>query len=126
MSTAPYVNFKTQATDNIESTPTIIFGNDQHNCLIDSVLITNLSDQNEITVRLYMAREVTIGTDTDFLIAKNIVVKDNLNFEEIPWIFEPGDLLYANSYDYQSTFNTLVSYLELTQQPPITIVPIEP
>lgn len=126
MSTAPYVNFKTQATENIESTPTIIFGNDQHTCLINNVLITNLSDQNEITVKLYMAREVTIGIDTDFPIAKNIIVKDYLNFEEIPWIFEPGDLLYANSYDYQSTFNTLVSYLELTQQPPITIVPIEP
>lgn len=73
-----------------------------------------------------MTREVEVGTDTEFLIAKNVAVKDRIKFEDIEWIFEPGDLLYANSYDYQSTFNTLVSYRELTELPPVTVVPINP
>lgn len=73
-----------------------------------------------------MTREVEVGTDTEFLIAKNVAVKDRIKFEDIEWIFEPGDLLYANSYDYQSAFNTLVSYRELTELPPVTVVPINP
>lgn len=123
MAAAPYVNAKNFITQQINSTPTLIFGNDQHTCLIQQVLFVNLSEVNEININLYILKEID-NIPQEITIANNIKVLDSLIYENIPLIFEPGDLLFAYSFQYGSIFNTEVSYLELTEQPPITVIPI--
>jgi hypothetical protein len=65
-----------------------------------------------------IAREVTIGTETYFTLARQISLQPNDRVDVLlnaTLTLEPGDLLYASS-DYSSNlFNSFVSYRELTE-----------
>ena len=109
--------FKMTPTRHVGSTPTLIFGNDVYTCLIDEIILANVTD-GTILVTLSIAREVTIGTETDFIFRKQVIIQPNDSFS-FPFnrglTLEAGDLLYAFS-DYSSNlFNTFVSYHELTE-----------
>jgi hypothetical protein len=113
----PFVNFKMWPTKNIGSTSTIIFGNDAFPCLIDGVVLANVTN-NPIVVTLEIAREITIGEESYFTFGSQIAIGA---FERVDVLFnssltlQAGDLLYAYS-DYSSNiFNSFVSYRELAE-----------
>ena len=114
---SPWVNFKMTPTKEIGSTPTLIFGNDTHTCLMDGIVLANITDA-VILVTLTVAREVTVGTETDFILGNQIPLQPNDRVDVLlnaTLTLEAGDLLYASS-DYSSNlFNTFVSYRELTE-----------
>lgn len=113
----PFVNFKMDPTKEIGSTPTIIFGNDLHTCLIDGIELVNLVD-SIITLTLYVAREVTVGIETDFIFRKQLVLQpyDSMDVQiNRAFTMEPGDLLYGFS-DYSSNlFNAFITYRILNE-----------
>jgi hypothetical protein len=117
MATYPFVNFKMLPTKDISSTPMLIFGNDQYTCLLDRILLSNLTN-NQINVTLYIAREVVIGTETDFILANQVSIEANDRIDIIQnasLTLQPGDLLYAFSDFAANVFNAFVSYRELTE-----------
>jgi len=117
MGTYPFVNFKMTPTLNIGSTPTLIFGNDLYTCLIDSVFISNVTD-NLMLVTVYIAREQTIGTETDFIFSNQIALPPSERIDVLQGstlTVEAADLLYAYSDSSSNLFNTFVSYRELTE-----------
>ena len=113
----PFVNFRMNPTSGIGSTPVIIFGNDACTCLIDGIVLANVTD-NPIVITLAIAREVTIGTESYFTLGGQISLQPNDRVDVLlnaTLTLEPGDLLYASS-DYSSNlFNSFVSYRELTE-----------
>lgn len=114
---SPWVNFKMTPTQDVSSTPTIIFGNDVHTCLLDGVVLANISD-TIILVTLSIAREVTVGTETDFILGDQIPLQPHDRVDVLcntTLTLEAGDLLYASSDDASHLFNTFVSYRELTE-----------
>ena len=117
MTTSPFVNFKMNPTSGIGSTPVIIFGNDAYTCLIDGIVLANVTE-NPIVITLAIAREVTIGTESYFTLGGQISLQPNERVDVLlnaTLTLEPGDLLYASS-DYSSNlFNSFVSYRELTE-----------
>ena len=117
MASAPFVNFRMNPTSNIGSTPMIIFGNDAYTCLIDGIVLANISN-NVIVVTLAIAREVTQGSESYFTLARQISIQPYDRIDallNVTLTLEPGDLLYASS-DYSSNlFNSFVSYRELTE-----------
>ena len=117
MATSPFVNFRMNPTSGIGSTPVIIFGNDACTCLIDGIVLANVTD-NPIVITLAIAREVTIGAETYFTLARQISIQPNDRVDVLlnaTLTLEVGDLLYASS-DYSSNlFNSFVSYRELTE-----------
>lgn len=119
MTTSPFVSFKMAPTATIGNTPTLIFGNDAHTCLLDGLVLTNLIDQ-AILVSLAVAREVTLGIETTFPFI------NQLSLPAKAWVdvlfntsltLEPGDLLYATSDYSNHFFNAFVSYRELMELP---------
>ena len=119
MAAAPFVTFKLSPTATIGSTPSLIFGNDRHTCLIDGLVLTNLTD-NAILVSLSLAREVTIGQETYFTIVNQVSIPSR------GWVdvllnasltLEAGDILYAVSDYSTNLFNAFVSYRELLELP---------
>lgn len=116
MATFPFVNFKMLPTANINSTPTIIFGNDQYTCVLDGIILASVTN-NVILVTLYVAREVTIGTETDFILANQISLNpsERINVLSDSFTLESGDLLYAYSDFSGNIFNSFISYRELTE-----------
>jgi len=117
MAASPFVNFRMNPTSGIGSTPVIIFGNDVYTCLIDGIVLANVTD-NPIVITLAIAREVTIGAETYFTLGGQISLQPNDRVDVLlntTLTLEPGDLLYASS-DYSSNlFNSFVSYRELTE-----------
>lgn len=111
------VNWKMSPTANINSTPTLVFGNDQHTCIVDGIILSNLTDAI-ILVSLSVAREIEIGVETTFVLAQQLPLQP---FERIDALLnmtltlEPGDLLYANSDYAGNSFNIFVNYRELTE-----------
>lgn len=115
--TAPFVNFRMKPTANISSTPTLVFGNDQHTCLIDGVVLSNLTD-NVILVTLTVAREIEVGEETLFVLADEIPIQPSDRLDALlnmALTLDPGDLLYAQSDYSENIFNVFVSYRELTE-----------
>ena len=103
MTTAPFVNFRMNPTSDIGSTPVIIFGNDAYTCLIDGIVLANITN-NVIVVTLAIAREVTLGTESYFTLAREISIQPYDRIDALlnaTLTLEPGDLLYASS-DYSS------------------------
>lgn len=122
MNTYPFVVPRMWPVMNIDSTPTIIFGNDQTTCILDSIIISNLTS-NQILVSLYIAREITIGTESDFIFGNSIPINPNDRIDILKGstiTLELGDLLYAYSDFSGNTFNTFISYRELNQLSAIT------
>ena len=123
MTASPFVNFKMNPTSGIGSTPVIIFGNDAYTCLIDGIVLANVTD-NPIVITLAIAREVTIGTESYFTLGGQISLQPNDRVEVLLnaiLTLEVGDLLYASS-DYSSNlFNSFVSYRELTELDTLTL-----
>lgn len=112
----PFVVFKMWPTVNINSTPTLIFGNDQNSCLLDSLLVSNITD-NVIIVKFYILREVE-ETPIEFVLANNIVINANDRIDllkDSTLTLELGDTLYAYSDFSGNLFNTFVSYRSLTE-----------
>lgn len=115
--TSPFVNWKMLPTANINSTPTLIFGNDQHTCLVDGVILSNLVS-NVILVTLSVIREIEVGVETSFVLASQLSLNPNEKPEsllEMSLTLEPGDLLYANSDYSGNLFNTFVTYREFLE-----------
>jgi len=92
----------------------VIFGaaaNDTLTCLVDSIFLTNLMQKDiSVTLSFFRSGEYYILAN-DFSIPPNssvdILVGSTLTFQ-------PGDLLYAASNYSNNTFNSFVSYRELT------------
>jgi hypothetical protein len=106
-----------EPTNEISSTPMLIFGNDQNVCLLDSIFLTNLTD-NPIEVTLSLSREVEIGTETDFVIVNEMSLdaKGRIDvLQNTSLTLQPGDLLYAYSDFSENVFNAFISYRELTE-----------
>ncbi len=113
----PFVIFDRQLTANINSTPTIIFGEDQHTCFVQGVIITNMTD-NIILVTLYRAIEETPGIETDIVTGNKIPVQPYCLQDILAGtylIIKPGDLLYALSDFSGNIFNTTVNFHKLTE-----------
>ena len=117
MTGSPFVIFKQDPTKEIGSTPILIFGNDFYTCLLDGIELVNLTDST-IIVTLSMAREITVGVETDFTYRKQLVIQpyDSMDVQmQRAFTMEPGDLMYAFS-DYSSNlFNAFVTYRILTE-----------
>ncbi len=117
--TTPFVNFRMQPTQNVSSTPFLIFGNDLHTCEIDGITLANLTESS-IVVTLSVSREVEVGTDTNFIYLPEALIKpmDRLEVMQGTTLrLEAGDLLYARSDNSDSFFNTFVNYRELQELP---------
>ena len=119
MVTAPFVTFQLQPTAEISNTPTLIFGNDRHTCLLDSLLLTNVSEET-IQVTVSLAREVTVGQESYFTVFDQAPIApqgwaDVLTHTTLT--LQPGDLLYAASNHSSHVFNTFLSYRELWELP---------
>ena len=117
MAASPFVNFRMNPTSGIGSTPVIIFGNDAYTCLVDGIVLANVTD-NPIVITTAIAREVTIGTESYFTLARQISLQPNECVDVLlnaTLTLEPGDLLYASSDYSSSLFNSFVSYRELTE-----------
>ncbi len=115
--TTPFVNFKMQPTSSINSTPTLIFGNDQHTCIIDGLVLSNTSE-NVIKVTVSVAREVAQNKESYFSLASKVFIQPNDRIDILinaVLNLEPGDLLYASSDYSTNSFDTFVSYRELTE-----------
>lgn len=114
---APFVNFKMTPTQNISSSPTLIFGNDQHTCLIDGIILSNLTDK-VILVTLTIAREIEVGVETLFVLADEIPIQPSDRVDALlnmTLTLQPGDLLYAQSDYSENIFNAFINYRELTE-----------
>jgi hypothetical protein len=103
-------------TLNIASTPTLIFGS-EHTCILDGLVLANQTDST-IIVSLYILREVVQNNATEFSLANKIILQPNERtdiLDAATLTLESGDLLYAYSDFSGNTFNSFVSYRELTE-----------
>jgi hypothetical protein len=116
-STTPFVNFKMHPTLKVGSTPTIILGSDQYTCLIDGIVLANLTP-NAIIITVYVAREIIEGKESNIVFANHVSIQANDRVDLLlncSLTLQPGDLLYAFSNYSNNIFNTFVSYRELVQ-----------
>lgn len=123
MTSSAFVNFKMAPTAQISSTPTLIFGNDQFTCLLDGIFLSNLTN-NQINVTLSIAREIVIGTETDFILTQSLALDAYGQIDVLAntsLTLEPGDLLYASSDFSGNLLNAFVSYRELTELTPSSL-----
>lgn len=110
----PFVKFKIQPTNNINSSSVVIFGkaaNTTLTSLVDSILLTNLT-QNVIVVSLSFFR-----ASKYYILANQVSIEAYGNVDVLvgsTLTFEPGDMLYASSNYSSNVFNSFVSYRELT------------
>lgn len=121
MAVAPFVTFLMKPTSNISSTPTIVFGNDVHTCIVDGFIISNKSPTSqEIYVTIKLAREITIGVESYFTLANSVSLAKNANIDimlNASLTLQAGDLLYASSSFSSDLFDIFVSYRELLELP---------
>lgn len=120
--TLPFVSFKLQPTEQISSTPQLIFGS-QVTCILDGLIIANQCD-DRLLFSLYLLREDQSPTPTgatQYMLVSNkpLEAQDSVDLLESKTLFlEAGDTLYAYS-DYNSNvFNTFVSYRQLNETLP--------
>lgn len=119
MSGYPFVNRKRKIVNQINSTPTIIFGNNQHTCAIESIILINTSENNCI-INIYNLTELEEE-------ATQVTLKNNINlpaFEMVnilqemsPINTEIEDVFFAYSDASYNNFNSIVNYIEFTQLP---------
>jgi hypothetical protein len=108
---APYVNFKPYIVNNINNTPTKIFGS-EYTCILDSAIWINLSNV-PITVYAYVLKD-----STQTIFCPGVEIKP-LGYTD--WIYnatlylEAGDFLYAYSDYSGKLFNSIVSYRQLNE-----------
>lgn len=117
MTSSPFVRFKMMPTAQIGNTPQLIFGNDAHVCVLDGLMLTNLTD-NAILVSLHITREGTAGAETDFTLMNQVSLSSQASIDvlkDASLTLEPGDLLYATSDYSYNLFNVFISYRELME-----------
>jgi hypothetical protein len=127
MSVYPFVNPLMKMTANVSSTFTLIFGNDQHTCFIDSILVTNTSDL-AIDITLTVAREEIIGQEDYYKLAFNVPIKSKERIDILQGqalTFQAGDLLYANTDFNGGTCDIFVIYRELLETTPTAKTGVE-
>jgi|LakMenEpi03Aug12_release.lakeMendotaPanAssembly.Ray.scaffolds.fasta_scaffold1380289_2 hypothetical protein len=112
-----FVNPKMWPTSSISSTPLLVFGNDTNTCMVDSIILNNITN-NLILVTLTIAREVEVGQEKPFEFGSAIPLRAYERTDALlnmALTMEPGDLLYANSDYSENLFNTFVNYRQLTE-----------
>ena len=119
MANYPFVNFERWLAQDIDSTPNLIFGNDQSNCIIDGVFITNTTP-NVISVNIYILYEDDEEIPTQHTLGQSISIDaygciDLLKGSTITT--KAGDTIFAYSDFSGNLFNTCVSYRVLNQTP---------
>lgn len=112
-----FVNRKRKIVNQINSTPTIIFANDQHTCAIESILLINPTDNNCL-ITIYNLTEINDE-------ATQVTLKDNITLPAYEMIdimqnissfnTETSDIYFAYSDASYNVFNTIVSYIEFNQ-----------
>ena len=115
-----FVNFKMQPIGPINSTKTLVFGNDLYTCILDGLLLSNLTN-NSIRITLWLSRETDIGVDTEFILMNQVTLPENGQvdvLENISLTLESGDLLYAASDFSSNSFNVFISYRALEESTP--------
>jgi hypothetical protein len=120
MSTPPWVNFWSNPTPAIDSTPTLIFLS-ANTCIIKAIGVCNTSNV-DIFVTVTALQERTIN-DTPTPITthrfRNVPLKLYQTFDLIEGnqqILQAGDSLFANSDFSGNTFDCWVDYEELLEE----------
>ena len=119
MANYPFVDYKRWPVQDIDSTPTLIFGNDQTNCIIEGLFITNTTN-NIINVNVYMLYEDEDGNPIEHYLVKSLKINalDSVDFlKGNQIIVKSEDTIFAYSDFSGNLFNTYVSYIELNQTP---------
>lgn len=118
MVSTPWVNYLMSAESDINSTPRLIFGNDQHTCIIDGIILSNKTiDENAINISLYFIREVNL-VPVYFYLYNEIQLGKNETVDVLvnkTLFLEPGDIMYAVSNNVRHVFDTFVSYRVLNE-----------
>ncbi len=112
---APFVNYRSTPTANINSTPAIIFGSEL-GCAISSIRVCN-TGRNDILVTVTLLAERNLVADNYYLI-KGQSVQPGTSVELIlgsPINMEPGDILYGSADYSGDSFDCIVSYREFTE-----------
>lgn len=115
-----FVNFKMQPTGPINSTKTLVFGNDLYTCILDGLLLSNLTN-NSIQITLWLSRETDIGVETELILMNQVLIPENGKIDVLEGLsltLEVGDLLYAASDFSSNIFNIFISYRELQESTP--------
>ena len=116
---SPSFKFDRVMTQNIESTPQPIFVNERHTCLIDSILLTNITE-TDIYISLYVLYEegeLTPSAIQHFLHKNTYVPAQKtleLGFGE-GLSLQAGDILFASSNYHANLFNAYVCYREIQE-----------
>lgn len=116
---ATFVNRKRKITNQINSTPTIIFANDEHTCAIESILLINPTENNCL-INIYNLTELDDEvTHVTFRNNINLPAYEILNILQDVSSFntETSDVFFAYSDASYNVFNTIVSYVEFNQLP---------
>lgn len=128
--TYPFVKFKRYITQDIASSPLLIFGDDQHLCKAESLIITNTTEEIcKVTIycladfegnfkEKIFTQQILEDQSGGYIIQKEIMVSpfgriDILQGTSLT--LEPGDLLFAYSQASFITFNTWINYKEFQQ-----------
>lgn len=120
MTTYPFVRYFMNPATGISSTPIMIFGNDKNTCLIDSILLSSVSD-TPLKVSVNVAREeagTAPGVEVYYSLASQVQITPYGRvdiLENKAFTLEPGDLLYASCDWSGGLFDTFVIGQELTE-----------
>jgi hypothetical protein len=110
----PFVSFKSRPTHKVNSGNNLIFGT-QFTSIVDSILIINTSNAN-ILVEVTMLKEFE-GNPVTIYIEKSLNIPKDSKAEILLGMViyaESGDLLFAKSNYSSNTFDSLVSYREMS------------
>lgn len=116
---SPFVNFQMSPTGPLSNTPALIFGKRDHTCLVDGIVLTNLTDK-PILVSLSVSRVSPEGQETRFVVINQVSIPSRGWVDvlrEASLTLEAGDSVYAASDYSNHLFNTFVSYRELMELP---------
>jgi hypothetical protein len=115
----PWVNFFSDPTSAIDSTPIIVCGK-THTSIIDSIFVCNTTDQ-DIFIDITKLSERNLVPITTYRKRKFLIPANGsadlitANQEDSLLILEAGDLLYANSDFSGNTFDCEVSGRQLLE-----------
>lgn len=110
----PFVTFKSRPTHKVNSDNNLIFGT-QFTSIVDSILIINTSKTN-ILVEITMLKEFE-GNPVTVTIEKSINIPKDSKAEILTGMViyaEVGDTIFAKSNYSSNTFDSLVSYREMS------------
>jgi len=121
------VNYKSTITNDIGSTPTLIFGSEK-SCSIESIWIVNTT-QNSLFVDITILREIDNEPKSTYIIRKlpitaygkqeiiNANIQNNVGISSTPQAYYtlPGDTMFANSDFIQNRFECHVNYREFVE-----------